>query len=221
MGAKAADKVIEEFLKAAENASESGKDGNVAAEKYVKNLGKDIVYGLLKEFEEPAEYERLEKDEILARMRLFGILFDKVTDRVTENRILRGGADIFHIINIPFFKNRIQHITPVFQDVCLFHITGFRINAFRASISDQGGRVYRVLAVSKTHIKESVPFRYAKNFCGKCRRDGGPFRDKRIQPRMDFFSHTILKENKRLKPLPSLSNISLINKRNKLFFAER
>ena len=85
MGAKAADKVIEEFLKAAEDASEKGKDGNVAAEKYVKNLGKDIVYGLLKEFEEPVEYERLKKDEILARMRLFGILYKKVTDRDIHN----------------------------------------------------------------------------------------------------------------------------------------
>lgn len=85
MGARTADKVIEEFLKAAKDASESGKDGNIAAKKYVKSLSKDIVYGLLKEFEKPAEYERLEKDEILARIRLFRILFGKVTDRASYN----------------------------------------------------------------------------------------------------------------------------------------
>lgn len=85
MGAKAADKVIGEFLKAAVDASEKGKDGNVAAEEYVDSLSKDTVYGLLKKFEEPAEYEKLKKDEILARMRLFGILFDKVTDRDKHN----------------------------------------------------------------------------------------------------------------------------------------
>ncbi len=80
MGAKATDKVIEEFLKAAENASEKGKDGNIAAKRYVDSLSTDIVYRLLKKFEKSAEYENLEKDEILARMRLFGILYKKVTD---------------------------------------------------------------------------------------------------------------------------------------------
>lgn len=85
MGAKATDKVIEEFLKAAEDASEKGKDGNAAAKRYVESLGKGIVYGLLKGFEEPAEYEKLKKDETLARMRLFGILFDKVADLDKHN----------------------------------------------------------------------------------------------------------------------------------------
>ncbi len=85
MGAKDADKVIEEFLKAAEDASEKGKDGNAAAEKYVDSLSTNIVYILLKEFEKSAEYEKLKKDETLARMRLFGILFKKVAGRDIHN----------------------------------------------------------------------------------------------------------------------------------------
>lgn len=77
---KTLEQISKEFLDTAINAYENGKDGHRAAEEYIKRIGDDAVYSLLKQTEKAPEYEKLKKDEVLARMRLFNLLFDMVTD---------------------------------------------------------------------------------------------------------------------------------------------